>query len=319
MMDKSMVRLSSIIRKVQSLWLVHLLLLIILSNGCLSRTSKESDDKNDPIRAYVSILPQKYFVERVGGDLVQVQVMVKPGASPATYEPTMKQIADLGNTNVFFRIGVPFEEAWIGKIKEANKNMRLIDTRDGITLREIDAFNDHGHQHDAEEVHDHKGKDPHIWLSPELVKQQAKTIAEALGEIRPGQKEFFNQNLNDFILDLDRLNDEIQKAFEGLENKMFVVFHPSWGYFADDFGLQQIPIESEGKEPGFNQMSKLINFAKDHNIKVIFVQKQFNKKQAGAVAGQINGVVVEIDPLAENYIENLKHIAGEIAIHLQNQ
>ncbi len=264
---------------------------------------------------FVSIVPQKYFVERIAGEKFKVNVMVMPGHNPATFEPTPKQMVELKNAHLYFKIGVPFEKAWIKKIAESNPEMKIVDTRQGIELREMDSFNallkrmeqKNYNKMELDKKH-YIIKDPHIWLSPELVKTQAETICDALVEFDENNKVIYRENLEEFKADLDQVHEEIKTTFEQLKNREFLVFHPAWGYFADEFGLKQIPVEIEGKTPTAKELSRIIDFAKNKNIKVIFVQSQFSTTEAEAIAEAIDGKIIQIDPLAEDYLNNLKHI-----------
>ncbi|MBN1948437.1 MAG: zinc ABC transporter substrate-binding protein [Candidatus Cloacimonetes bacterium] len=283
-----------------------LLVLIIPGfTGC----SKSVSNKEKIV--FVSILPQKYFVERIAGDLVQVEVMVQPGHNPATYEVTPVQLSKLQKASLYFRVGVPFEKAWLSKLKEVNPNLQIIDTRLGMPLRAMpDLEGIHALLQGRADDHNHHGeKDPHIWLSPELVKIQAETIYLALAELLPGNREIMEQNLLAFKSELVELQKEIRNLLDGLTNRKFLVFHPSWGYFAEEFGLIQIPIEIEGKAPVARELAAIIDLARQHDIRVVFVQKQFSTMEAQAVAETIKGKVIRIDPLAENYLTNLRQIA----------
>jgi zinc transport system substrate-binding protein len=266
------------------------------------------------IPVFVSILPQKYFVERIGGQEVQVAVMVGPGQSPATYEPMPRQMSQLSRAALYFSIGVPFEDAWLEKIKAAAPRMKVINTRADITLRKMDRHfhNEAQVKRDRHHHHDHEGLDPHIWLDPVLVKEQAKIVHRALVAQRPEKEEYFSHNLQEFFTDLDAVDLEIKRAFHGITNKKLLVFHPAWGYFCDRYGLTQIPIEIEGKEPGPRELAEIIEYAQEEGIRVVFVQAQFSSGQAKAVAEAIKGRVIFIDPLAEDYIANLKSIARAI-------
>lgn len=259
------------------------------------------------ITVFTSILPQEYFVERIGGDRVEVQALVTPGSSPATYEPTPRQMAALSEAKIFFRIGVPFENAFVPKIDGMTEGLRIVDTRKGITLRKMKERHHHegGHEH-----HHHEGgTDPHIWLSPRLVKVQARTIADALIEADPAGAAIYEKNLAAFLKDLDALDAHLVEALAPVKGKTFMVFHPAWGYFADAYGLEQQPIEIEGKDPSGQQIARMIEMAQDEGVRVIFVQPQFSTSSAKSVAEAIDGVVVPIDPLARDYVANLEQVA----------
>jgi zinc transport system substrate-binding protein len=267
------------------------------------------------IVVFTSIVPQEYFVERIGGNRVEVQALVKPGSSPATYEPTPRQMAALSEARLYFRIGIPFENALLPNIEETMKGLRIVDTRKGITLRAMKA-----HHHDESEDHQHDGgNDPHIWLNPRLVKLQAQTIAEALIEVDPDGKDVYKKNLAAFLKDLDVLDAKLAEALAPVKGKTFLVFHPAWGYFADAYGLEQEPIEIEGKEPSAKQLARIIEEAKEEGVRVIFVQPQFSQASAEQIAEAIGGAVVPIDPLARDYITNLEAVAAKVGALLEKQ
>jgi len=263
---------------------------------------------NAPMEIFVSILPQKYFVERVGGERVSVSVMVRPGQSPATYEPTPRQLSHLSKARLYFRIGVAFEDIWLDRISASNPQMKIIDTRRGITLRDMESVAQK--QGSAVRV---ANKDPHVWTNPLLVKIMAAHIRDALIASDPTNQVDYEKNYATFAVDLERLDQWIRDLFHGVSSRNFMVFHPSWGYFADAYGLRQIPIESAGKEPGPKTLSSLIERGRKAQVKVIFVQQQFSRRAAETVAQAIGARVVMVDPLAENYLDNLRHIAQSFA------
>ncbi len=281
------------------------------------------------LQVFVSILPMEYFVARVGGEQVDISVLVGPGQSPETYEPLPRQMVVMGQTDIFFRIGAPFEDAWIGRIRENYPTLEIVDLRENISLIPMETFGEILARMAAAvdstvleesrpigdsgpEEHGQKGLDPHIWLSPELVKTQAQTICDALSAEDPGNQEEYRANLAAFQADLDRLHDEIAAIFESLPDRTFLVYHPAWGYFAREFGLVQFPIEIEGKEPGPRQLAAIIDIVKREGLRVIYAQPQMTGPGAHAVAESIGGTVVQIDPLAEDYLTNLRTVAETI-------
>lgn len=268
-----------------------------------------------PVHIAVSIMPQAYFVERIGGSRVAVEVMVPPGKSPATYAPTPEQMVGLTKAKLFFRIGVPFEEVLIPKIKTSFRNMSIIDTRKGIHLRRL--ANSHQHEHIQEHSQHLSGNDPHIWMSPALVKKQAETICEALVRLDPDGMQVYTSNLKNFSDDLDTLHKKIQSALAPLKGSTIFVFHPVFGYFADEYGLKQLAVEIEGKAPKGKNLSDFIKKARKQGVQVVFVQPQFDLRTAQKIADAIQGVVVSVDPLAGNYIENLEQIAIKVAAALK--
>jgi zinc transport system substrate-binding protein len=268
----------------------------------------------EPLQVFVSVLPLKTFVEKVGGDHVAVQVMVRPGHSPATYEPTPQQIAALARTALYVRIGVPFENAWMPRIRSADPRMRILDARSGIDLRDME-----GHSHEAD-VHPNENtegsgteRDAHVWTSPPLVKRMARNIRDALIELDPVHTGDYRRNYAAFADELDALDRELRTLLNDARGRKFMVFHPAWGYFADTYGLVQVPIEKEGKEPGARALTALIEQGLREHVKIIFVQPQFNERSAQQVARAIGGRVVAIDPLSPDYAENLHKVARLIA------
>jgi zinc transport system substrate-binding protein len=280
------------------------------------------------LKVQVSILPQKYFVEAVGGDRVRVDVLVKPGKSPATYSPSPDQIRRLASSQVYFRIGVAFENGLLEKIN-AISGLKVVDTRQGIKLRTMGS-----HLHEAEhpepgrsESSDHHagahgrgdesdGKDPHIWMSPVLVKQQAHTIYRTLADMDPEGGPAYQKNYHEFIRTLDELDLHLKTVLKDLNGENLFVFHPSFGYFTDQYELKQVAVESMGKAPKGKELSRMIKQAKKENARVIFVQPQFDRNAAVKIASAIKGAVVSIDPLAYDYLGNMENMAQVIAREL---
>ena len=269
-----------------------------------------------PIKVFVSILPQKYFVEKIGGDLVDASVMVQPGASPATYEPKPRQMVALAKSRVYFAIGVPFEATWLEKIAATNSRLHVVHTEAGIERMPMKP--DHLHagrrrQVEIEQGNDHHGvKDPHIWLSPPLVMQQARTIFRTLASLDPVNLASYENNYKKFIMELVELDLELRKVFERrVEHHDFMVFHPSWGYFARSYGLRQVPLEIEGKKPKPEELKDLVQYANEIGARVIFVQPQFSQQAARTIAQSIGGQIVVVDPLALDWANNLREVASE--------
>ena len=292
------------------------------------------------LKVHVSIPPQKYFVERIAGDLALVDVLVKPGKSPATYSPTPAQIKSLSRADLYFRIGVPFENGFLHNIESIAQNIRLVDCRKGIRLRQMQAHvheeKGHGQEdHEAEdqdhdgdhheddhhegEDHSHTGKDPHIWMSPKLVKIQARTILETLTAIDPDHQGIYEDNYTAFIQDLDDLDTRLAQTLSPYKGENLFVFHPAFGYFTDAFGMHQIAVETMGKSPKGKDLAAIIKLAKKENVRVIFVQPQFDKHAAGKIASAIKGHVVSIDPLAYDYLANMEAMAKTIAQNMNPQ
>jgi len=268
----------------------------------------------EPLKVTVSILPQKYFVEKIGGDQVDVAVMVLPGASPATYEPRPRQMANLTESRAYFAVGAPFETHWLGKFASFNPGMEIVLTQAGIAKLPMTSHrHEEGKGGRGSSGHG-EGLDPHIWLSPPLVMLQARNILVGLLKIAPRHRDLFEINYLKFIKELADLDIRIMNRFkESAHGNRFMVYHPAWGYFARAYGLEQIPVETEGKEPSPRELQHLIQLARKDGIHVVFVQPQFSEKSADTIARAINGKVMAADPLADNWAENLEKVAAAFA------
>ena len=262
------------------------------------------------LSVFVSIVPQKYFVEQIGLDLVDVQVMVQPGTSPATYEPKPSQMAALTKAKIYFSIGVPFENSWLKKIAASNPTLTVIPTD-----HDIDKLAMQRHSHSKDKQNSPEGHsqsdtpDPHIWTSPPLVMMQAHKIVTALQKTDPAHSSAYQTYYKAFISKLVDLDGDLRNIFAEKQGQRFMVFHPSWGYFAHTYGLQQTPVEIEGKSPKPAQLKALIEYARQRAIKVIFVQPQFSSKSAQLIAREIGGRVAIADPLAADWPANLRALA----------
>ena len=279
-------------------------ILFIMFLGCQIMQycyASETDVNN----VFVSILPQKYFAERVAGEHVKVSVMVGNGQSPATYEPTPKQMVLLDKSQLYFQIGVPFESIWIDAIRELNSDIKIIECCMELTTRRIEG---HSHGHNVKE----RVLDPHVWTSPANAKYIALKIKQALVDSYPVHEKDFETNYSRLIKDLDKLDQDIKSSLAHLNNRYVIVSHPSWGYYTEAYDLIQLPIEVEGKEIRAKSLAKLIEFAKSKNINRVFVQKQFNKNSSEIIAREIFADVIELDPLAEDYIANLYYVTDAI-------
>jgi len=256
----------------------------------------------------VSILPQAEFVTRIAGDAVKVMVLVGPGASPHSYEPTPRQMADLSTARLWFTIGVDFEHGLVPKVSRLYPSLSLVDTTRDIVYRPLGA---HEHDEAMEEAEAHEDEhdetlDPHVWLGQEAVKAQLGAMLEALAALVPADAPAFRKNHADFIAEIDLVFAGLRKDLAPLAGRRVFVFHPSFGYFFDSFGIVQEAVEVGGKEPTQKALAELIDRARAERASVIFVQKQFSTTAARTVAQAIGGSVVEIDPLAPEWLKNIK-------------
>ncbi len=270
---------------------------------------------DENLEIFVSIPPQAFFVKAVGGEHVNISVMVKPEKSPATYEPSPRQMTNLARSDLYFAVGVPFEQAWLEKFADANPEMRIVHTEKGIEKRPVQRHACGLRRHGPDKE---KGiKDPHIWLSPPLVMLQARRILTGLKEADPENSGDYLKNYQAFINRLADLDAWLMRQLSGISETDFMVYHPSWGYFADAYGLCQIPIEIEGKTPKAREVKELIKTAKNKNIEMILVQPQFSTKQAEIIAREIGGRLAVGDPLAEDWENNIKKVAGALKKELK--
>lgn len=280
---------------------------IITMIGCKNTdivNDKLSGNSKEKITIAVSIVPQETFVKAVAGDLVEVVTMIPPGNSPANYQPTPKEMTSLSKSEIYFAIEVPTEkENILDKIEEFNKDIKVVSLSDKVAA----VYPDLNFHEDKDDHHD--GRDPHIWLSPKRVKVMVEVIKDELIDIDRENKQIYEKNAEKYISDLDKLDKEIEESLKNIEQKAFIIYHPSFGYFADDYGLEMITIEKDGKDTTAQNLQNVIEFAKEKNIKYIFYQEEFDSIQAETVAKEIEGKTIKIAPLAPNYIENLRNIA----------
>jgi len=252
----------------------------------------------------VSIPPQKYFLERIGGKRVMVNVMVPPGGNPHSYEPTPQQMKELSQSKAYFSIGVDFEKAWLERFQSANPDLRMVNTVENIEPMRMPASLQNDNESEI---------DTHIWTSPEMVKQISQSIYKSLAEIDPQNETVYRQNLEDFIFEIDGLQENIRQTLPTTGKHSFLVFHPAWGYFAKEFGLEQIPVEVGGQEPSPQELASVMQRAEAEHIQVIFVQPSINPLTAQTIAQEIGAKVLVIDPLAEDWLDNLQRVAQTFA------
>ena len=291
---------------VASLSVVSLALLWLVFLGGSCQGTSESDDK---IGVVVTILPRVEFVQNVGGGKVHITVMVPPGADPHTYEPIPSQMIKVSEAQMYAKVGsgIEFELTWMGRIIEQNKAMLVVDCSKGIIIQEMGEYNVDGDNGEYRQ-----GKDPHIWLSPPNAKLMVSNICSGLIQLDPQNQAYYTRNRDEYLEKLDVLDEDIREGLSGLKDRCFIVFHPAWGYFAREYDLEQIPIEIGGKEPSAKDIADLIKKAEEQNIKIIFASPEFSPRSAEVIAKEIGGRVVFIDPLAKDYISNMRLVLNEL-------
>ena len=282
--------------------LIILLLLtatIIAVSFIYSASISKLDTNNDKIGVIVSIPPQAEFVEKIGGDKVKVTIMVPPGANPHTYEPLPDQLNDVSQAELYAEVGsgIEFENVWMDKISSTNKKMVILNCSEGINFipnTENDGDNEY---------------DTHVWVSPQNAKIMVENIYQGLIQVDPANRDYYKANKDKYLKELEKADESIKKSLSGHKNNKIMVYHPAWGYFCRDYGLIQIAIEKNGKEPTPQGLASLINQAKKEKIKIIFISPQYSRKNADAIASEIGGQVITVDDLDKNYIENLNKVA----------
>jgi len=261
------------------------------------------------INAIVSILPQQTFLKAIGGDKVNISLMVQPGNSPHTYEPKPSQMVAVAKADLYLAIDVEFEKVWLPKFSSLNPKMHIIGIADGIKKMHMQKA-----EHEQQEAHHtHEGEDPHIWTVPMNVKIIAQNIYDALIKLDSTNAPYYKKNLDTFLISLEETDKRISKILSSLkENRNFMVFHPSWGYFAKEYNLTQIAVEVEGKNPKPRELVQLIKKAKQQKVKAIFTQPEFSESSAKIIANELHIPVVKVSPMAPNWSENLINIAKTI-------
>jgi len=266
------------------------------------------------INAVVSILPEQTFVKAIGGDKVDVSLMVQPGNSPHTYEPRPSQMIEIAKADLYFAIDVEFEHVWLPKFQNLNPKMQVIDLADNITKMQMQGNHEEEAKGEHHSDHDHQGEDPHIWTAPANVKIIAQNIYDALKKEDPINTDYYKRNLDIFLAFIDETDRQIIYILSSLEDdQKFMVVHPSWGYFAKAYNLEQIAVEVEGKKPKPKELIHLLKEARKEKVKAIFTQPEFSDTVAQIIAKELQIPVVKVSPLAPNWSENLINIAKAIA------
>lgn len=250
----------------------------------------------EPLNVFVSVAPERYLARRVGGDLVEVAVMVQPGHSPATYEPTPRQMQRLARAELYFAVSVPFERAWLPRIRRRHPNLRIVDLSSGVSSEQGSA-----------------DLDPHIWTSPSNALRMAELMRDAFQTAAPGHASAFEAGFSALAAEVADLDGDIRRRLATASGRRFLVVHPAWGHFAREYGLEQIALERHGKSPGARRLARIIDWARQQAIDTILTQEQFSAGSAEVVARAIDAELVAVDPLAEDYLANMRRVARIIA------
>lgn len=258
--------------------------------GC-NRLENKSNNK---VTVAVSIIPEEAFVKKIAGDAVNVVCLIPPGNSPANYEPTLDVMKDISKSSTYFTIDVPAEKSIIQKVREFNKDIEVINLAEDVREKYDDRVFEDG------------GRDPHIWLSPKRVIVMVESIKAELIKIDVNNKEIYEENANKFIDELNELDRNMKSSLNS--GKSFLIYHPSLGYIAEDYGIKMLPIEKEGKEPSIKEIKRVVEEAKNKNITDVLCQAEFDIKEGEVIAKELGGEVKIIEPLSENYIESMNNI-----------
>ncbi len=262
---------------------------------------------------FAGIPPLAYLVEQIGAEHVEVDALVQPGQDPHTFEPTPQEMVALGRAVIFFKIDMPFETVLLEKVREGNRRLTVVDATRGVERRSMDAPGDveaaGGSRHPETEAGE---PDPHVWLSPPLLKIQAENIAAALCQADPSHQRDYRQNLRALLGRIDTVHRRLERMLAPYRGRSFYVFHPGFGYFADAYGLKQEAVEAGGRSPTPQQLRALIEKAQADGVKTIFVQPQYAPQSAVVVAEAIGGQVVPINGLGKNVIADIEDIARKI-------
>ncbi|MFQ5996224.1 MAG: metal ABC transporter solute-binding protein, Zn/Mn family [Dehalococcoidales bacterium] len=297
---------------VRTLFLTALVLLLVMLSAISVISCAQEEETSEKIGVVVTVLPQAEFVENIGGERVEVAVMVPPGANVHIYEPTPSQMTALARAEMYVKVGsgIEFELVWMDKLLAANKDMLVVDCSQGIELQEMTGENKHEEEQEGKPKHGRL--DPHVWMSPLNAQIMVRNICDGLIQVDPDSKTYYEQNRDAYLQKLADLDQDIRDGLSGVTNRRFMVYHPAFSYFAKEYELTMLPIEEEGKEPTAAGLAHLIEQAKAHDIKVIFAEPQFNPQSAEVIAEAIGGRVVFINPLARDYTLNMRVLLEEL-------
>ena len=281
-------------------------IIISLAMLLIPTSHRQNEAGDDRLDVMVTILPFADFVRQVGGDRVDVDVMVPPGASPHSYEPTPSQMVSLSNTEVYVQVGsgIEFEIIWMEKLIEQNPEMAVINGSAGIDLM-------------ISSDPDEPGMDPHVWTSPINTKAIVQNILDGLIAVDPDNEAYYRSNAKSYLEQLDELDAYIHNKLDGYSNRYFLIYHPSFGYFSSEYGVEQIAIEHEGKEPTPQVLQNCIDLAEQYHLNYVFIEPQFVLQYAVTIANATGGETVTIDALSEHYIPSMSSVADALALEFE--
>ena len=295
--------------------IVLFLLPALFVAACGTAPARGPHDGRIPVA--VSVPPQAYFVEKIGGGRVRVEIMIPSGSSHVDYSPSPRQVAALSGARIYVKVGHPafeVETHYIDPFLARVPGIHVVNMSEGMNLIAGEGAEGWHERGEAGEDHEHESGDPHVWVAPDTVRVAARNIAAALQKADPGHAAEYAANLRAFQAEIDALDREIRDRLGpgGGGERKFMVYHPSWGYFAREYGLEQIAIEAEGKEPSAQRLIQLIDRGRGERVKVIFVQGGFPRKSAQVIADAVGGRVLTADPQERDWADNLRRVAAEL-------
>jgi zinc transport system substrate-binding protein len=277
----------------------------MLCTACGQEERSEKRSEGSAIAVWSTVQPQKYFVERVGGDQVSAEVLVRPGQSPEMYAPSVAQMAQLAQADVYFGIGMPIEGSLFKRMRSSMKGVRLVQTGDEV-------LEQHDHSAGTDGQHDHGENDPHIWMDPVRMVAVVEQMRDALTEVQPESAEVFGENADGLIADLLELDAAIRAQLAPYAGRAFFINHPALGHFAERYGLVQLSIEESGTAPSAGRVAELIGQARAAQVGAIFTQPEFGRTTATILADALEVDVVELNVLPVDYIDGMSRIADAL-------
>jgi zinc transport system substrate-binding protein len=290
---------------------ILVIILFSLPYFIFGAANPETTIDSSQIRVFVTIQPQVYFLTQIGGDKIALEALVEPGKDPHTFDPSPRQVERLSKADVFFTIGMPFEETLVPKITQNNKKLLVVDTTEGLEF--IYGVPHYHYKEDGTPVlHGADDPDPHVWLGPNQVRTQIKIVTETLIEIDPLNKDYYLNNYNKFDNQIAEMDKSFKEKLAPLNGKNILAFHPAFAYFTNTYGITQLTIELDGKEPSPKHLEGMIDRALRDGTKIIFTQPEFPVRSADVIARAIGGGVVTLNPLDPNWLELMYKITDSM-------
>ena len=295
---------------------IGLLLVIALAAAAPAAASggreggRESEPRRGPIAVYASVMPQADIMQRIGGELVEVGVLIGPGQDAHTYDPSPREIERLAAAELLFTTGLEYESRIVGTLERSARGVRIVDLAQGVELRQLES---HYHDPSVPHSHDNEPGDPHIWLGPSEVRRQAQTIRDAFIAARPAWEKQFRQGHERFLAEVDEIERELEELLAPMRGSTILVYHPAFGYFTDHFGITQLAVEAGGREPSPRRLEKTIELALEAGVEVVFTQPEYDDVASRAVARAIGARTVAISDLGDDWSQLMREIGQAIS------